>query len=590
MDDERKRSALRYIAAAAAATAGGAALWLASEHVGFVRAALAALGDASSPVVRFYFRRGDIPGEPGLWVKYAVCLAAPAVLWAVAIARLAPRLALRLAGIIVQRWFVALVVVGAAVGVVYAAAEVLGEAPLTSAEAAHVFQSKIFCRGKAAAPAPFTEGDAARAFFRAGTDVVRSGRWFSSYPPLHAALLCLGSMLGWAKLAGLAAAVVVLISTYAIGRRLSGYFGAAVAVVLVATSPAFIFIQGSYLAEASYLGLFALALWACWRAAASPGRGALAALGAAAGAAFLTSEYTTLYLALPFAWFLAGRFRGYGAPGTRPWWLVAGAAPFLVLWALYNWRQTGNFLLPPRFFAGVPAFGFGDGYGLAAALAATARNLFALANDGFGWPLLCLVPAVARLFMNPRPGDFEKALYAAVVLTVLAHLPRRSDGLAFSSRPYYAAWFCLAFITAQFFVILAARAQERFGRAGEGAAALVLAALVAVNLVVYMPRAAARYAAGPGAGEARWADAALRRAVAALGLDDAVVIIKPRERCLSSPPGSPFLDDAVIYARDNGARNVELHEIFPGRSFYLVDYADFPRTGEIEALDFDAEE
>jgi hypothetical protein len=74
-----------------------------------------------------------------------------------------------------------------------------------------------------------------------------------------------------------------------------------------------------------------------------------------------------------------------------------------------------------------------------------------------------------------------------------------------------------------------------------------------------------------------------------IGIDDAVVIIRPREYCLSSAPGSPFLDDAVVYARDNGSRNGELKRVFPGRAFYLVDYADFARTGEITALDFDVE-
>ncbi len=316
----------------------------------------------------------------------------------------------------------------------------------------------------------------------------------------------------------------------------------------------------------------------------------MAALGAAAGAAFLVGEYGALYLALPFGWFLWRRLRTDAGRGNRALWLVAGAAPFFALWVLYNWRQTGNFLMPPRFFADAAVFGFDGSYNLWAAVSACARNLFVLSTDGFGWPMLCLVPAVVRLFLKPRLGDFEKALYAAVVLTVLAHLPLRSGGSAFGARFYYPAWLCLVFITARFFVILAASAQRRFERAGEGLAALVLTALVAVNMVIYMPRAAARYGGRPGGNHARWADAGVRRAVAALGIVDAVVIIRPREWCLSSTPGSPFLDDAVVYARDNGERNGELKKIFPGRVFYLLDYADFTRTGEITALDFDVEQ
>jgi hypothetical protein len=573
-EDQKKRSARPYLLIAAAATAAGAALYVATTYVGWLRAVL----DAPGAVTGY--------GGPGL--KYALCVAVPAVIWAVALARLLPRLALRFAGIIAQRWFVALVVAAATVGVAYAAAQVLGPEPLDPAESTFLFQSKIFCRGSLAARAPATEGDPTHAFFRARGEVVRNGRWFSSFPPLHAALLCLGGALGWAKLSGIAAAAVVLTSAYAIGRRLSGYCGGALAVVLVATSPAFIFTQASYLPEASFLAFFALALWLSMRAAAKPTRGAMAALGAAAGAAFLVSEYSALYLALPVGWFLWRRLKAEGTAGNRAAWLAAGAAPFIVIWLLYNWRQTGNLLLPPRFFTGQPVFGFGAGYGIWDALAASARGLFVLSSDSFGWPLLCFVPAAARLFVKPRPGDFEKALYAAAVLAILARLPLRAESVAFGARYYYPALLCLAFITANFFVILAAWAQARFRRAGEGLAALVLAALVAVNMVVYMPRAAARYRERPGGERTRWADANVRRAVVALGIYDAVVIIKPREYCASAVPGSPFLDGGVVYARDNGERNRELKRLFPGRSFYLLDYADFTRTGEITALDYDA--
>jgi hypothetical protein len=55
---------------------------------------------------------------------------------------------------------------------------------------------------------------------------------------------------------------------------------------------------------------------------------------------------------------------------------------------------------------------------------------------------------------------------------------------------------------------------------------------------------------------------------------------------MTSLSGSPFLDDRVVFARDNGERNRELAEMFPGREFYLLDYPVFRRTGEITSLDF----
>ena len=572
---------LRYVAYAVAATAAAAALYVAAARVSWVGGVFDALGDDARPRVSFFYSRADMAGDPGLWLKYALCFAVPAVLWAAALARLVPRVALRFAGLISQRWFVYLIIILSVAGVAYAAAFVLGDRALSVDESTLLFQSKIFCRGRLAAPAPPTEGDLEHAFFRAKGELSRHGRWFSAAAPLHPALLCLGARVGWPKLLAVTAAAVILFATYAVGRRAFGPFGGAIATILVATSPFFLFTQSSYVSEATFLCFFSLALWGCLRAAAEGTRRSLLALGLAAGGAFLVREYDALYLALPLGWFLWRRTRG--RPGGGLVWFVAALAPFVAAWLLYNWRQTGNFLLPPAYFSETPLVGFGGGYTFVDGLSSCARNLFVLSTDGFGWPMLCLVPAVARLFLKPRPDDLEKALYAVVLLTTLAHLPVRSAGIAYGATYYYPAWFCLAFITARFFVILAALAQERLRGAGEGLAAFVLAALVALNVFVYLPRAAARYAGRPWGNYSRWADASARRALADLGVSDAVVIIKPRDWCLSSVPGSPFLDDRVVFARDNGARNRELAEIFRGRDFYVLDYPEFRRTGEIAA-------
>ncbi len=558
---------MRYVAAAAAATAAAAALYVGSAHVSWLTAFFAALAG------------------PGLWFKYALCFAAPAALWAATLAKLAPRVALRVAGVFAQKWFVYLVVALSAMGAAYAAWAVLGDAPLNAAASTSLFQSKVFCRGKLAAPAPSTEADLARAFFRSRGEVVRFGRWFSASPPLHPALLCLGRAVGWLKLIPVMAAAVTLFAVYALGRRALGPFGGAVAALLAATSPLFIFTQASYSPQATFVCFFALAAWACWEVGRAPTRKAALALGATSGAAFLVSTFAALYLALPFAWYLWRRARPGGGRVDWPKWFVAGLAPFFAAWMLYNLRQTGNVFLPPRFFAEAPYFGFGEGYTFKDALSAAARGIIALSTSAFGWPLLGLVPAVWRLFWKPRPTEFEKALYAAASLTFVAQLPVRDVGAGLGGCFYYPAWFCLAFITAQFFVILSGKAQRRFSEAGEGLAAFVLVALMSINAAAYLPLAARHYvlrarrvAVSP------WAEAVNRR-VAAVIPGRAVVIVKPRAACSAAVPGSPFLDDRVVFARDSGESNRDLVEIFPGREFYLLDYPAFRRTGEITPLE-----
>lgn len=573
---------MRYVAAAAAATAAAAALYVAAARVSWLSALFDALGDDARPWVSFFYARGAVPGDPGLWLKYALCFAAPAALWAAALARVAPRAALRVAGLVAQNWFVYLVVVLSAIGVAYVATAAFGDNPLTPEESASVFQSKIFCRGRLAAPAPPTEADLAHAFFRSRSEVVRFGRWFSVAPPLHPALLCWGRLAGWAKLFPVVAAAVTLVAVYFIGRRALGLFGGAIAAVLAAASPAFVLTQASYVPGATFVCFLALAAWACLALVDKPSPRAALGLGAAAGAAFLVSAYSTLYLALPLGWYLWRRTRG--RRGGWAWWLVAGAAPFVAAWAFYNWRQTGNFFLPPRFFADVPLFGFGDDYTFGAALSTTARGLVALSTGAFGWPLLCLVPAVWRLFWKPRPDDFEKALYAAAVLTVVAQLPLRDAEAGYGTGRFYPVWFCLTFITAQFFVILTHKAQRRFKASGEGLAAFALAALIAVNLAAYLPRAVSHYAGRARVAPSSWTNSTVRRGLEAAISGKAVVIIKPRDVCTSSLPGSPFLDDRVVFARDNGKRNSELAATFPGRNFYLADYKELGRPGGVTSF------
>jgi hypothetical protein len=563
MTEPARKPPYRYLLLAAAATAVGAAWAWGCVKLGW------AGGAAADPSAAPLNALGAL--------RIAVCFALPAVAWAVAAAAWWPRLALRLAGLLAHRGFVAALIVLAAVATAVVGAAVLVAAPRDYDEAGLVFQSKVFADGGLAAFAPPTEGDPAEAFFRSRTEAVRGGRWFAVFGPLHPALLALGARAGWPKLIPALAAGVVLAATYLLARRQWGYFTAAVAVVLVATSPLFLFTQASYFAEATFLAFFALALWAAEALGRRGRRREAVALGLAAGAALLTSTYAALYLGVPLAWYLARRAKSGQPPGDRLWWFAAAAVPFVAAWGLYNWRQTGTFFLPPALFAPGGYIGFGEGYGPGEALAATARNAGAVASDVFGWPLLCLLPAIVRLFLRPRPDDFEKALYGVVVITVVASPFVRESGASFGARPYYGAALALVFITARFFGILGAYGPRRLRRAGEGVAALVVLALVAVNGAAYLPYAAAYYRRPRP--EAAWAQPEVRRAVAAAGVENAVVVVRPRERCLTAVPGSPALDDAVVFARDNGPRNRELRRLFRGRDFYELELGEVEPAG-----------
>ncbi|MGD8718672.1 MAG: glycosyltransferase family 39 protein [Candidatus Zixiibacteriota bacterium] len=575
-----------YVVWALAASALGAGLYVAAGRVPFVAAAFGALGDVSSPVVRFFYRRPDMAGDPGLWLKHALCVVGPALLWAAALGRAFPGVAVRFAGLVTRRSSAYVLIAASVAAVAALGIFAVNKTSLHPDEAPHVFQGRIFARGALAAPVPQTEEGLKRAFFRSKDEVAYKGRWFSAYAPGPAALSYLGGRLGWPKLFTVAGAGLILLAVFALGRRTLGPYGGAVALVLAATSPFFLITQASYLPEATLMAFVALGWWAAARVGdgrASPA--SVAALGVAAGGVLLTREYALLYLGPPLLWYLWRRGREGGSGGTKGAWFALGAAPFALAWLWYNWRQTGHAFLPPLYFANLDYFGFEESGAILAALSSTARNLTAFSVDAFGWPLLCLLPAAARPFLGPRLDAFEKAMYATVLLTALAHFPLREVGIAYGASDFYPAWFALVFITARFFVILSGRLARRFPVGAEGVIVAVASALVAFNLACYVPAAITRCAGRPAGNRGRWADEEVRLALAELGVKDAVVLIKPRAWCLSTTPGSPFLDDDVVYGRDNGEYNGELKKIFPGRRFYLLDYRQFRRTGEIGGLE-----
>ena len=80
---------------AVVAAAGATAFSVASYRVWVRRAVFDALGDESRAGIAFFYRRWDLVGGPSLWLRLALAVITPALFWALALARLAPRAAHR---------------------------------------------------------------------------------------------------------------------------------------------------------------------------------------------------------------------------------------------------------------------------------------------------------------------------------------------------------------------------------------------------------------------------------------------------------------------------------------------------------------
>ena len=172
---------------------------------------------------------------------------------------------------------------------------------------------------------------------------------YSKYPPgaslFLAPFTAAGSPAAGSLFAGLLSVVLVL--------RLARRFGLSVpawAPVLLATTPFFLLVQGSFQSEVYTLPAALLGFLFLLRLRDRDGRPWAngLGLGAAAGWIFLCRPLTGVVFALACLPGLLRRGPGHPAPGPRATaFAVLGGLPFLACALLYNHLQTGDWLLSP---------------------------------------------------------------------------------------------------------------------------------------------------------------------------------------------------------------------------------------------------
>lgn len=251
-----------------------------------------------------------------------------------------------------------------------------------------LLHARFWAEGRLAGPADGAE------FWTVQNAVLTARGWVSQYPPGHVAVLAAGLAVGLLPLTG---AVMVGLTVF-FGARLAlrlqahdpvaGRLGA----VLLALSPFFLFLGGSYMNHVTAAAFVTLGAYALLRAWEAPGHGGWALLaGFAFSWALATRPLSTvamgaaLVLTIPFA----ARELGVAAPGTRvprlAALMVAGALPVTAAFFAYNaWffghplRMGYEVALGPAMGLGFHQDPWGNAYGLREALAWTAADLRAL--------------------------------------------------------------------------------------------------------------------------------------------------------------------------------------------------------------------
>jgi hypothetical protein len=547
-----------------------------------------------SDLARWYFPRDWRPPLATLFdlVARSAALALALVLIVGVLAALAPSCLSWQPG---QRTFDAALPLGVAVFLIaswYVATALFDRAPHIFDAIAYLFQARTFASGALWAPPPLVDGA-----FPIPFSVLHEDRWFAQYPPGTAAVLALGVLaeMPWMVQPLMAAATIVLVVLMA--RRQYGTGTALLALLLLVTSPFVLLTAGSFLSHVPAACFASLALYALTRYVERPSAGWVAVMAIGLGLTFLTREIVTvLYGAI-----IGGAGLALAAPKRGRALLldllIGGLIVAIAIgtYLAYNAAITGNPLLLPRWlFNSHDVYGFGQDIGfygehtVASGLVNAEQQLVSLGFYLAGWPFGFSLGLMLLPFLTRRWVAWDVVHGSLVTLFVGAYVGEFYHGIAFGPRYYFEAVPSMIVLTARGFSALTETVGGWLGGTDPGAGwrrarqatAIVGVALLACNLVYFLPRQATLYAGFtglPGGGPVLDQTIGHDLAGRVSRLDQALVVSQEWwfHMMYYAALNCPRLDCPTVFALGSDEETRELlRRMFPNRRWYDVVVRD----------------
>jgi hypothetical protein len=460
---------------------------------------------------------------------------------------------------------------------------VLGDFPHVSDEIAYQFQARAIAHGRWFVPTP----PAAEAFETAHT-LVDGARWYGIFPPGWPALLAAGYRLAIPWLVNPLLAIATVGFFHAFTRRAGlDAVEQRLATAIVALSPFFVFLNGTYMSHTASLFCFVVFLWsgAALHQTARLRFAVVAALALAGG--LLVRNFDMAAACAPIAAWLAWRALARGPARGRAIAaavvIALGGAAAVGATLLYQRHLTGDAFTVPaircfelkdhgRFGIGFGAdMGTSDhgaefpGYWPSDAIRVTCYRLSELITDLGALPLaLFALPFLAPAAWRRRQQPWARLAMAAGVAVVAAYTLHFYHGVAYGGRHYFLALPGIAIAAA---LLLAAFARSDGGATRPAAKALWLALLLQCALFAYPARI------GAYSGRYRGSSAELRDAMDAKELPPSIVFVADGQwgwKFAAPLNGDALAEQHVIYARDLGERNAEVAAHFPGRTCWTL--------------------
>ncbi len=423
-------------------------------------------------------------------------------------------------------------------------------------------------------------------FFRPWLSGPTGDRLVMAFPPGWPAVLMLADFTGTMLVALAAAAALTVVAGFAFARQMLGStWRAVLAAAILTLSPFTLMLSGTYLNYVFALGLYLVFGALLWRGLERDSPGLLVTAGVILGAALLTRPYDAVLFALPFAVYIVATCR-HDLPKMAKiaGWVALGVLPALALTLADNLATTGKLTEFPVTVqsGGYSKFGWGIrsiasdtpilDFHIGEAFSSMGTNLWAVPTWLFGTYLTLglAVFGVIRLWREERAK-------CALLL-----------GLTFVFPVGYLVWWASSLTTNgaldglgphYYLPMLAPLAIFAAHGAGELVAnrrrVLIggLAAMVVLTAIALPPKINEKHIVEDASRDySRQVARGLRQRAGAPAIvteerRKATYIMEPYPY-LANPPD---LKAPVLYARDRGARNIDLLDRTPGRrAFRLV--------------------
>ena len=448
-----------------------------------------------------------------------------------------------------------------------AAYYVFDRIPFVVDSIAQLFHAKIFAMGKLTVPSPPMPE-----FFEM-VHMINNGRWYSQFPPGHAALLALGVLPGvpWLINPLLGSGTVVLI--YKLGVELYGEGIGRVSALLALVSPFLLFMSAEMMSHTSamfFFSLFALYFVRTLRV----GRISFAiTAGCGLGMLVCIRPYTAVALSLPF--FLHGTYSSFKErkfPALPTLAFVLTTSIFVLLLLMFNDQTNGSpFVFGYQVLWGsdvLPGLGnasWGKPLTFVQGMLNMLDNLLGLQKFLFEWPLPSLLP-LAILLWGGSVNRWDKLLLATVASLAFAYCFYWFHQWLFGPRFLFEATPLLIVLTARGLQQVPGLVKKWGGSVENKqayyarTAGIVLLCSV-LGLTANIPHLVKEY-------RGNGFDRSVLEAVERKGIRKGVVFTESDYRTVF-PANPPDLESGVIYVRDLGRdKNCSLMEVFRGYDFY----------------------